>query len=65
MTIGKKGLPLKVQLKDLQGSLQEHPSFIKSNTGRQLGGNYTKVWIFDQFCPVNWLKKARKLLGIC
>lgn len=47
MAIEKKGLPLKVQLKDLQASLQDHPSFIKSNAGRQLGGTYTKVWIFD------------------
>ncbi|MBU4232788.1 MAG: toprim domain-containing protein [Desulfobacterales bacterium] len=47
MAIEKKGLPLKVQLKDLQGSLQDHPSFIQSNAGRQLGGTYTKVWIFD------------------
>jgi hypothetical protein len=47
MAIEKKGLPLKVQLKDLQGSLQDHPSFIKSNAGRQLGKTYQKVWIFD------------------
>jgi len=45
--IDKEGYRFNVQLKDLQQSLREHPSFIKSNAGRQLGGNYTKVWIFD------------------
>lgn len=47
MAIEKKGLPLKIQIKDLQGSLQDHPSFIKSNAGRQLAKTYQKVWIFD------------------
>ena len=46
--IEKQGLPLRVQLKDLQQSLLEHPSFIESNKGnRQIGGIFQKTWIFD------------------
>jgi hypothetical protein len=45
--IDKEGYRFAVQLKDLQQSLHEHPSFIKSNTGKQLGGTYQKGWLFD------------------
>jgi len=45
--IDEKGYRFYTQLKDLQNSLREHPSFVESNAGRQLGGSYQKVWIFD------------------
>ncbi|MFZ5447059.1 MAG: toprim domain-containing protein [Thermodesulfobacteriota bacterium] len=45
--IDDAGYRFTVQLKDLHASLKEHPSFIKSNDGRQLGGTYQKGWLFD------------------
>lgn len=45
--IDEKGYRFYTQLKDLQNSLRDHPSFVESNAGRQLGGSYQKVWIFD------------------
>ena len=45
--INEKGYRFYAQIKDLQNSLREHASFLDSNVGRQLGGSYQKVWIFD------------------